>query len=185
MDGDGTALMEKGCGTTLPANITTRSNIVNLMFSTDSSQTMTGWHVIWSASEYWYLCFQMITICYWLCKLYSLALCQIYFKATRYLIINCLLTGFPAPTLPFTCSTIGGPDPDSECKFPFIFGGVAYNECTTIAVFQPWCATQTDACGYLLTDGDGGFTNWGYCHPSCPITQGPKIWPLIMINDHL
>ena len=80
MDGDGTALMEKGCGTTLPANITTRSNIVNLMFSTDSSQTMTGWHVIWSASEYWYFCFQMITICYWLCKLYSLALCQISLK---------------------------------------------------------------------------------------------------------
>ena len=49
MDGDGTTLMEKSCGTTLPANITSTSNIVKLVFSTDSGGTGAGWSVSWSA----------------------------------------------------------------------------------------------------------------------------------------
>ena len=42
--------MEKNCGysSTLP-DITSRSNIVNLVFSTDGSVTKTGWSVSWSA----------------------------------------------------------------------------------------------------------------------------------------
>ena len=48
-DGDGTTLMEKSCGTTLPADITSTSNIVKLVFSTDGSQTRPGWSVSWSA----------------------------------------------------------------------------------------------------------------------------------------
>ena len=56
MDGDGKTLMEKSCGTTLPADITSTSNIVKLVFSTDSSDarpnpddTRPGWSVSWTA----------------------------------------------------------------------------------------------------------------------------------------
>ena len=63
-DGDGTTLMEKSCGSTsegniligdlsigssLPANITSTSNIVKLVFSTNGRGTKTGWSVSWSA----------------------------------------------------------------------------------------------------------------------------------------
>ena len=63
-DGDGTTLMEKSCGgstfdnvviggqiigSSLPPTITSRTNIVNLMFSTDDYGTRTGWSVSWSA----------------------------------------------------------------------------------------------------------------------------------------
>ena len=49
MDGDGTALMEKSCGSSLPANIRSTSNAVKLVFSTGIGRTMTGWSVSWSA----------------------------------------------------------------------------------------------------------------------------------------
>ena len=52
MDGDGTTLMEKSCGSSLPAAFTTRTNIVKLVFSTDSSYAMTartGWSIHWTA----------------------------------------------------------------------------------------------------------------------------------------
>ena len=49
MDGDGTTLMEKSCGTSLPANIRSRSNIVKLSFGTDGSVTKSGWSVRWTA----------------------------------------------------------------------------------------------------------------------------------------
>ena len=48
-DGDGTTLMEKSCGNTLPADITSTSNIVKLRFITDGSATRTGWSVSWIA----------------------------------------------------------------------------------------------------------------------------------------
>ena len=63
-DGDGTTLMEKSCGpndqgnintggqsisSSLPADITSTSNIVKLVFSTDRSGTRAGWSVTWSA----------------------------------------------------------------------------------------------------------------------------------------
>ena len=48
-NGDGTTLMEKSCGATLPADITSTSNIVNLVFSTDGRTTSPGWSVSWSA----------------------------------------------------------------------------------------------------------------------------------------
>ena len=50
MDGDGTTLMEKSCGFSLPAAITSRTNIVKLVFITDSDTTKTGWNVIWIAA---------------------------------------------------------------------------------------------------------------------------------------
>ena len=50
MDGDGTTLMEKSCGTTIPAAIRSTSKIVNLVFSTDDVDGgNSGWSVSWSA----------------------------------------------------------------------------------------------------------------------------------------
>ena len=49
MDGDGTTLMEKSCGSSLPAAITSRTNSVTLIFTTDDSYAKTGWSVNWTA----------------------------------------------------------------------------------------------------------------------------------------
>ena len=48
-DGDGTTLMEKRCGSTIPADIRSTSNIVKLVFITDRTTSKTGWSVSWSA----------------------------------------------------------------------------------------------------------------------------------------
>ena len=63
-DGDGTTLMEKSCGSSsdgniliggqsigssLPAAILSTSNVVNLVFTTDGSDTRSGWSVSWIA----------------------------------------------------------------------------------------------------------------------------------------
>merc|ERR1719153_1085322 len=64
-DGDGTVLMERGCGSTedavivggtilgssLPGNVKSGSNLVNLFFTTDGANTgaNSGWSVRWSA----------------------------------------------------------------------------------------------------------------------------------------
>ena len=65
IDGDGTTLMEKSCGrsgnpwmdvfggqeigSSLPPNFRSRSNSINITFSTDGSDTKTGWSFSWSA----------------------------------------------------------------------------------------------------------------------------------------
>ena len=49
-DGDGTTLMRKNCGSSLPPNITSTSNTVMLEFRTNSADDgNTGWNVTWSA----------------------------------------------------------------------------------------------------------------------------------------
>ena len=49
-DGDGTTLMKKRCGSSLPANtIVSTSNRVELYFKTDTGVTRSGWSVSWSA----------------------------------------------------------------------------------------------------------------------------------------
>ena len=48
-DGDGTVLMEKSCGTSLPANIRSKTNVVKLRFKTDDSEVRRGWRFMWSA----------------------------------------------------------------------------------------------------------------------------------------
>ena len=48
-DGDGKILMEKSCGSILPADITSRSNVVKIFFKTDRSGTRTGWSLNWAA----------------------------------------------------------------------------------------------------------------------------------------
>ena len=52
LDGDGTTLMEKSCGSSLPAAITSKTNIVKLVFRTDDGNYddgFTGWSVEWTA----------------------------------------------------------------------------------------------------------------------------------------
>ena len=82
----------------------------------------------------------------------------------------------PPPTTPSTnstCHTVSGPDPISECSFPFIFAFITWTGCTTFAdIGGPWCVTQTNEAGYPISNVDNTFTNWGYCHASCPIDQG-------------
>ena len=48
-DGDGTTVMEKSCGTTVSADTRSTSNIVKLVFITDSGLSRSGWSVNWSA----------------------------------------------------------------------------------------------------------------------------------------
>ena len=49
-DGDGTTLMKKRCGSSLPANtIVSTSNRVELYFKTDYYSAYSGWSVSWSA----------------------------------------------------------------------------------------------------------------------------------------
>ena len=48
-NGDGTTLMEKTCGSSLPAAITSKSNIVEIYFHTDRKDTESGWRLTWRA----------------------------------------------------------------------------------------------------------------------------------------
>ena len=48
-DGDGTPFMESENGYILPADITSRTNIVKLLFTTNEEHPRTGWNVTWSA----------------------------------------------------------------------------------------------------------------------------------------
>ena len=52
VDGDGTTLMEKNCGMTLPVAIRSKTNMVDILFSTDGrsgSDTQIGWSMTWNA----------------------------------------------------------------------------------------------------------------------------------------
>ena len=58
------------------------------------------------------------------------------------------------PTLDAPCMT----SKDAPCVFPFFFGDVEYNECTTAdGSSQPWC---------FVARPDG--PDFGFCEPSCP-----------------
>merc|ERR1712223_1123333 len=48
-NGDGTTLMEKTCGWSLPAAVTSTSNIVEIYFHTDHSRSRSGWRLTWRA----------------------------------------------------------------------------------------------------------------------------------------
>ena len=49
-NGDGTALMEKTCGSSLPAAVTSTSNIVEIYFHTDDGGNLwSGWRLTWRA----------------------------------------------------------------------------------------------------------------------------------------
>ena len=62
------------------------------------------------------------------------------------------------------CMTVDGQDPNTECVFPFNFGGVTYDGCIFVGTAypgetRPWCSTQTDGNG----DHVMGQGKWGYC----------------------
>ena len=48
-DGDGTTLMGRTSGYSKPANITSKTNVVKLLFTTNEHHPRTGWSVNWSA----------------------------------------------------------------------------------------------------------------------------------------
>ena len=48
-DGDGTTLMGRTKGYSKPANITSKTNVVKLLFTTNEDHSRTGWSVNWSA----------------------------------------------------------------------------------------------------------------------------------------
>ena len=53
-------------------------------------------------------------------------------------------------------------DNPNECQFPFWYGGIKYESCTTANnVNQPWCATavQKNSAGQLVMVPG----MWGYC----------------------
>ena len=47
----------------------------------------------------------------------------------------------------------------NECIFPFTYKEVQYTKCTSIDVYQPWCATKNDSSGLIQ--------EWGLCLPDC------------------
>ena len=48
-NGNGTTLMEKTCGSSLPAAVTSTSNIVEIYFHTDANVSYSGWRLTWTA----------------------------------------------------------------------------------------------------------------------------------------
>ena len=48
-NGDGTTLMEKTCGSSLPAAVTSTSNRVEIYFHTDDNFSYSGWRLTWRA----------------------------------------------------------------------------------------------------------------------------------------
>ena len=48
-NGDGTTLMEKTCGSSLPAAVTSTSNRVEIYFHTDYWDSYSGWRLTWRA----------------------------------------------------------------------------------------------------------------------------------------
>ena len=48
-NGDGNTLMEKTCGLSLPAAITSTSNTVEIHFHTDHDVSKSGWKLTWRA----------------------------------------------------------------------------------------------------------------------------------------
>ena len=49
-DGDGTSLLDKYCsGTNLPADLTSTSNMVKILFHTNHEFTKSGWSLYWTA----------------------------------------------------------------------------------------------------------------------------------------
>ena len=48
-NGDGSTLMEKTCGSSPPAAITSTSNMVEVYFHTDFSRSFSGWRLTWRA----------------------------------------------------------------------------------------------------------------------------------------
>jgi len=81
----------------------------------------------------------------------------------------------PQPTrIPATsCFTVGGPDPNRRCLFPFIHDGKLFNECTTYGLGDYWCSTLTLP-NNTHVQGQGYY---GLCSRSCPGLTEPTTRP--------
>merc|ERR1711971_457267 len=77
------------------------------------------------------------------------------------------ITIWPRQTESQGCATISGPDPNKPCIFPFKFGDITYNNCTTIGNdpgdTKAWCSTKVDNSGNHI----GGQGKYGFCEPKC------------------
>ena len=85
------------------------------------------------------------------------------------------------------CRTKGGPDPNKECVFPFMFVNqrlyidANYSKCPIDHVGKPWCPTKLDEKGifrhyiwnFTYPDRQPINRNWGYCDDDCEIIDLP------------
>merc|ERR1712013_270265 len=86
-------------------------------------------------------------------------------------------TGQLDTRIPNTCSTLTG----DKCVFPFSYQGVEYYRCTYADSPTPWCATQVDSAGVVVTNkwGDCDTGSLSSCQPetislpSCTTQSGP------------
>ena len=51
LDENKNQLMERRCGSSLPDPITTKTNIVDLVFVSDDAEQRTGWKITWTAMK--------------------------------------------------------------------------------------------------------------------------------------
>merc|ERR1719222_1271740 len=86
-------------------------------------------------------------------------------------------TGRLNTRIPNACSTLTG----DKCVFPFTYQGVEYYRCTYADSPTPWCATQVDSTGVVVTNkwGDCDTGSLSSCQPetislpSCTTQSGP------------
>merc|ERR1712079_220738 len=86
-------------------------------------------------------------------------------------------TGSLNTRVPNPCTTNTG----DQCIFPFTYQGVEYLRCTYADSPTPWCATQVDAAGVVVTNrwGDCDTGSLSSCEPetislpSCTTQSGP------------
>ena len=74
------------------------------------------------------------------------------------------------------CYTVGGPEREAGCMFPFLFRGRNYTACTAINNrARPWCSTRLDSRGRYIRG------RWGYCNDDC--VDDPGITPSITVHQ--
>ena len=66
-----------------------------------------------------------------------------------------------------TKSKDDSPQRGKPCRFPFIYKGITYSECTDKSWNKPWCSTHVDKEGKFISD------KWGNCDTGCEL--GNKI----------